>query len=328
MNRRETTLALLLSAGSALTGRAQSPSRVPRVGVLGVDLASAPRPVAAFRERLRVLGYVEGRNVEVVYRSAEGNRDRLPGLAAEFAARPVDVIVATGGVPAADAARKATTRIPIVFVAVGDPVKAGFVESLARPGGNLTGLTSVFPDLIAKVLQLVHETLPRATRVTLLADGNLPSASVSVSKAEVAARAMNMRVDEKTIAGPEDFERAFAEMSKAGADAVFVFGSPMILAQRQRLVAAAARSRMPTVYALREYVEAGGLMSYGPDLSAMFVGAAGYVDSILKGARPGDLPVQAPTRLELVINATTAAALGIAIPQSVLLQAGPDGVIR
>jgi putative ABC transport system substrate-binding protein len=322
MNRRETTMGLLLLAGSALTVRAQEPAKVARIGVLGGDLARAPRAVAAFRQRLTELGYIEGRNAVVEYRSAEGRPERLPALAAELVALNVDVIVATGGATAAVPARRVTTTIPIVFIAVGDPVRLGLVESLARPGGNATGLSSVFPDAVAKLVELVHEALPRAKRIAILIDLNAPGGGGGALKnAEQAAQAFGMSAHAVEVRGAADFDRAFEDMAKTRTDALIVFGSPIILGARKELAVAAMKHRVPVVSALREYVDDGALMSYGPDLTDMFVAAANYVDRILRGAKPATLPVEQPTKLELVVNRVTAAALGITMPKSVLARA-------
>lgn len=326
MNRREATLALLVVTGSVRAARAQQPVKVARIGVLGGDLARAPRAVAAFKRRLTDLGYVEGRTVVLEERSAEGRPERLPALAAELVALKVDVIVATGGATAALPARKATAAIPIVFIGIGDPVGFGLVESLARPGGNVTGLSSIFPDAVAKLVELLHETLPGAKRLAVLVDMNAPGGAGTAQKnAEQAAQAFGMRVHAVDVSGADDFDRAFEGMAKTRTDALIVFGSPIILGVRKQLAAAALKHRIPLVCALREYVDDGAFMSYGPNLTEMFVSAADYVDQILKGKKPGVIPVTQPNTLEFVINRNTAKALGITIPRSVL-ERGPTFV--
>jgi len=282
----------------------------------------------AFRQGLRDLGYVEGRNVVIEYRDAEGKHERLPALAAELVALKVDVIVAPP-TPAALAAKQVTKTIPIVFAAVSDPVSSGLVTSLARPGGNVTGLSDLTPELVGKCLEQLKQAVPGVSRAAVLwqpgAFGERTEKDL-LKAAEVAARALGVRLQFVEARGPDDFDRAFSKMTSARADALTVLPTAMFVSERRRLVDLAAKNRLPTVFPYRESVDAGGLMSYGPNLADMYRRAATYVDKILKGAKPGDLPVEQPTKFELVINAKTAKALSLTIPQSVLLRA--DQVIQ
>jgi len=312
-----------------LAAEAQSAGKVARIGYLvGASLSLSPHLHEAFRQGLRDLGYVEGRNVVIEYRSAEGKFERLPALAAELVALKVDVIVA-GGTPQALAAKQATRTVPIVFAAAGDPVTSGLVTSLARPGGNVTGLTGLGPELVGKGLEQLTQAVPGVSRVAALwqpgGQGERTDKDI-LKEADVAARALGVRLQFVEARGPEDFDRAFSDMTRARAGALTVLVSPMFFGERRRLVDLAAKNRLPAVYPWREFVDAGGLMSYGPDLADMFRRAATYVDKILKGAKPGDLPIEQPTKFELVINLKTAKALGLTIPPSVLLRA--DQVIE
>jgi putative ABC transport system substrate-binding protein len=301
-----------------------------RIGYLAFNLAAGdPRIREAFLQGLRDLGYLEGRNLLIEYRDAAGKTERFPALAAELVALKVDVIVAGGGTLAALAAKQATTTLPIVFAAVGNPVAEGLVTSLARPGGNVTGLSLVQQELVGKSLELLKQAVPEVSRVALLLKPDaMPDRAKKdrLNAADVAARALGVRLQVVEARGPEDFDRAFSDMTRARAGALAVLATPVFDSERRRLVDLAAKNRLPTVYSYRSYVEAGGLMSYGPDLADSFRRAATYVDRILKGAKPGDLPVEQPTKFELVINLKTAKALGLTIPQS-LLQRG-DEVIQ
>ena len=282
----------------------------------------------AFRQGLRDLGYVEGRNLVIEYRDAEGKVERLPALAAELVALKVDVIVASGTL-AALAAKQATRTLPIVFSPAADPVASGLVTSLARPGGNVTGLSLLNSELVGKWLEQLKQAIPGVSRVAVLwqpgAFGERTEKDM-LKGAEVAARALGVQLQFVEARGPEDFDRAFSDMTRARAGALTVLGSTMFVSERRRLVDLAAKNRLPAVYNVREFVDAGGLMSYGPNLADLFRRAATYVDKILKGAKPGDLPVEQPTKFELVINLKTAKALGLTIPQSVLVRA--DEVIQ
>jgi len=303
----------------------QEANRIVRIGYLAFDLAAAnPLTREGFFDGLRDVGYVEGRNLLVEYRDAEGKTERFPALAAELVARKPDVIVTGGGTLAALAAKQATTTLPIVFTAVGDPVAEGLVASLARPGGNITGLSVVSPELISKSLELLKQSLPGVSRVGLLFKPDAVPDRVAKDRlkaAHVTARTLGVRLQVVEARGPEDFDRAFSEMTRARAGAVTVQATPVFDSARQRLVDLAAKNRLPTVYSYRPYVDAGGLMSYGPDLVDLFRRAATYVDKILKGAKPADLPVEQPTKFELVINLKTAKALGLTIPPSLLARA-------
>src|SRR5712692_9916380 len=311
----------LLAAPLAV--EAQQAAKVARIGFLALNLAPNPHLREAFRQGLRDLGYVEGRNVEIEYRDAEGKDERLPALAAELVALKVDVILA-GGTPQALAAKQATRTLPIVFAGVSDPVTDGFVTSLARPGGNVTGLSNVTPELVGKCLEQLKQAVPGVSRVAVLwHPGNLGERTERdmLKGAEVAARALGVRLQFVEARGPEDFDRAFSDMTRGRAGALTVLPSAMFNTERRRLVDLAAKNRLPAVYISRESVDAGGLMSYGPDLADMFRRAATYVDKILKGTKPGDLPVEQPTKFELVINLKTAKALGLTIPQKLLRRA-------
>jgi putative tryptophan/tyrosine transport system substrate-binding protein len=261
--------------------------------------------------------------VTIEYRWSDGNPDRLPALVAELVQVKVDVIVA-GGAPAIRAAQKATSTIPIVFVVLTDPVTLGFVPSLAHPGGNMTGLASQFEELITKQVQLLKEAIPNLSRVALLHHAEIPPAILTA--AETAARSLGLTARPLNVAGVTEFDNAFKVARNERADAIHVLPSPYFNAQRGRLIELAARYRLPAFYEFRNFVQDGGLMSYGPSIDEMFGRSASYVDRILKGANPGDLPIERPTRFELVINLKTAAALGLTIPQSLLLRA--DEVIQ
>jgi putative ABC transport system substrate-binding protein len=323
------TLALV-GLFTPLAAEAQQADKIARIGFVGLNLAAGdPRFLEAFRQGLRDLGYVEGRNLLIEFRDAEGKPERFPALAAELVALKVDVVVASGGTLGAMAAKRATTTIPIVFTGVGDPVSEGLVNSLARPGGNVTGLSTYMPDLLGKSLQLLKEAVPGVSRVALLLKPDAMPARAKEDRlkaAGVAAHALGVKLQVVEARGPEDFDRAFSDMIRARTDALAVLATPVFDNERRRLVELAARNRLPTVYSWRFYVEAGGLMSYGPDIVDLFRRAPSYVDRILKGARPGDLPVEQPTKFELIVNRKTARAIGLTIPPSVLARA--DQVIE
>jgi len=311
-----------------LAGEAQQAAKIPRIGYLEPNLAGSRHLQEAFSQGLRALGYVEGRNVIIEYRDAEGRPERLPALAAELVALKVEVIMAGPGTAAALAAKQATPTVPVVFTGVGDPVTDGLVKSLAWPGGNATGLSLLGPDLVGKLLELLKQAVPGVSRVALLLkpDATPDRMKLFLKEADVAAQALGVELQVVEARGPADFERAFSDISKARAGALAVLATPVFSSARQRLVNLAEKNRLPTVFAFREYVEAGGFMSYGPDLADLFRRAATYVDKILKGAKPADLPVEQPTKFELVINLKTATALGLTIPQTLLLRA--DQVIE
>lgn len=324
MGRTAGTIALAIGVLLAsVSAEAQPPGRVARIGVLSSADSGAWE---AFRQGLRELGYVEGRNVVIEYRWSEGKVDRLPGLAGELVRLKVDLIVSSAPQPTA-AAKAATTTIPIVFVAVADPVRLGFVASLVRPGGNMTGFTTLVPEgFTAKGAEILKEAVPRASRVAVLTNPTNEMHRHSLPQSIAAADALKLRLQILEWRGLDDLERAFEAAVRERADAIQVYGDPLTFIHRARIAELAAKSRLPALYLFRENVEAGGLMSYGPSLPDLFRLAAGYVDKILKGAKPADLPVQQPTKFELVINLKTAKVLGLTIPQSVLIRA--DHVIQ
>jgi putative tryptophan/tyrosine transport system substrate-binding protein len=305
----------------------QAAAKVPRIGFLALNPGANPHLREAFLQGLRDLGYVEGRNVVIEYRSAEGKLERLPALAAELLALKVDVIVTGGGTPTALAAKEATRTLPIVFTSATDPVTDGLVTSLAHPGGNVTGLSNLAPELVGKCLEQLKEAVPQVSLVAVLwQPGAVGGRTDMLKPAEVAARALGVRVQFVEARGPADFDRAFSDMTRARAGALAVLGSAIFNSERRRLVDLAAKHRLPTVYTSRDFVDAGGLMTYGVNLADLFRRAAAYVDKILKGSKPGDLPVEQPTKFELMINLKTAKALGLTIPPSLLQRA--DQVIE
>jgi len=301
---------------------AQQAARVPRIGWLGGPTReSAQVFVQPFQQGLKDLGWVEGQNVVIDWRFAGGQAERLPELAAELVRLQADVIVSPS-TPTALAAKNATKTIPIVTVGVGDPVGLGLVASLARPGGNITGLTAVVtPEIAGKQLALVKEAVPKVSRVAVLWNPANPGTALFLREAEIASRALGVQPQRLEARSLNDFDSAFAAMTSKRVGALLVLGDVMFLTHRIRLADLAAKSRLPAMYSVREFVEAGGLMSYGQALSDLFRRAATYVDKILKGAKPLDLPIERPTRFELVINLKTARALGLTIPQSLLLRA-------
>jgi ABC-type uncharacterized transport system substrate-binding protein len=305
---------------------AQPTAKIARIGYLAIDQAASPHLREAFLQELRDLGYIEGRNLVIEYRSAEGKSEQLPALAAELVALKVDVIVAPSTV-AAQAAKQATRTLPIVSVAI--PVTSGLVTSLARPGGNVTGLSFFSPELVGKCLEQLKLAVPAVSRVAALwqpGGQGEPTEKDMLKAAEVAARALGVRLQFIEAQGPENFDRAFSEMTRARAGALTVLPSNMFISERRRLVDLAAKNRLPAVYPWREFVDAGGLMSYGLNVADLFRRAATYVDKILKGAKPADLPVEQPTKFELVINLKTAKVLGLTIPQT--LQQRADQMIE
>jgi len=306
------------------TSEAQQVGAVPRIGFLSPGVA-ASAPNESFRQGLRELGYVEGQNLIVEYRWGDGDAARLPALAAELVQLRVEVLVATNN-PAVLGAKQATSNIPVVCVACSDPVGTGLVASLAHPGGNVTGLSLVTPELSGKRLQLLRETLPKIARVALLWDAGHVGMADRVRETEAAARQLGVTLHVEWVRDPTNLDRAFAALTQARPDAFITTVEPFTEGHRQRIVDFAAQYRLPAIYEDREFVDAGGLMAYGPSLTANYRRAATYVDKILKGAKPADLPVEQPTKFELVINLKTAKALGLTIPQSLLLRA--DEVIR
>jgi putative ABC transport system substrate-binding protein len=327
MDRR--TFLAMLTGGivvAPLAAEAQQTAKVARIGYLSNDLAGSPHLPEAFRQGLRDLGYVEGRNVVIEYRDVEGKLERYPALAAELVALKVDVIVALG-YPGTLAAKNATNTIPIIMVAVADPVRIGLIASLVRPGGNITGLTLLAgTEIVGKHLELLKEAVPNLSRVAVLWNPANPMHVLRLREVEVAGRSLRVQLQILKAQGPEEFDSAFAAMTRERAGALYVVGDPMLRQHRRRLAELAAKSRLPAVYELKDHVEAGGLMAYGPSILDMYWRAATYVDKILKGAKPADLPVEQPTKFELVINMKTAKALGLTIPQSLLLRA--DQIIQ
>jgi len=308
-----------------LAPEAQAPVKVPRIGFLSpLSRADDPR-IEAFLQGLRDLGYVDGRTIAIEYRFAEGRPERLPALAAELVRLKVDVIV-TAAPAATEAAKRTTGTIPIVFGVSGDPVAVGLVASLARPGGNITGLASIAPEVVGKQLELLKEVAPKISRVAILLNPSNPGHPVVLRQAEAAARALGMQLHTAQARTPPEIDAAFAGMRGQRADGVLVVRDALVLARRTQIAALAAKSRLPAVYGFRENAEAGGLMAYGANVPLMYRRAATYVDKILKGAKPADLPVEQPTKFELVINLKTAKALGLTIPPSLLQRA--DEVIQ
>jgi ABC-type uncharacterized transport system substrate-binding protein len=308
----------LLAVLTVITSPSAETSRpAAHVGILNSGAAKDTR-VEGFLDGLRQLGYVEGQNLLVTYRWAEGHQDRLPELAAELVASKVDVIVAIGA--SVWAAKRQTTTVPIVIAFSGDPVGTGMVPNLARPGGNITGLSFMSSDLAAKRLELVMQMLPRAARVAVLYSPDEISTAPELRETEAAARALGVTLRPQQVREPGDLERVFAT-ARQQADAMIVFAHSLAVQNRRRIIELAARHGLPTMYGWREFVEAGGLMSYGPDIRAMTTRAASYVDRIIKGTKPGDLPIEQPTHLELTINLKSAKELGLKIPPSLLLRA-------
>jgi putative ABC transport system substrate-binding protein len=302
-----------------LAAEAQPARSAARVGYLETGEVR-PRPWEAFKGRLRELGHVEGRTVAFEIRAADGRSDRLPALAAELVRLKVDVIL-TAGTAAARAAKEATATIPIVMATGGDPVGLGLVATLGRPGGNVTGLTTLSRELSAKRLEMLREALPQATRIALLWHRTSDIDALTKRETEEAARAAKVTLTLHDVDGPADFDRAFAAIAAERVGGLLVASSAMFYAPRRRLAELGLKHRIPTVFAFREYVEAGGLMAYGPSYAELFQRAAGYVDKILKGARPAELPIEQPTTFDLAVNLKTAKALGLTLPPSVLARA-------
>jgi putative ABC transport system substrate-binding protein len=317
-------LAALILGCAGLPGA--QPAKIPRIGLLSPFSPSDSTPWhEAFRQGLHELGRVEGENISIEYRYAEGRSDRLPDLAAELVRLKVDVIVASISTDTL-AAKNATSEIPIVMASAGDPVASGFVETLARPGGNITGLSQIAPELAGKRLELLKEIVPELTRVAVLWNPEGTTSPLAWKESQPPARALGLQLHSMEARSGNDFDKAFEEAAAGRAGAVAIMPDPLFAGNVRRIADLAAKSRLPSIFHLREFADAGGLLAYGVDRSAMFRRAATYVDKILKGARPGDLPVEQPTRFELVINLKTAQALGLTIPSSVLLRA--DEVIQ
>jgi putative ABC transport system substrate-binding protein len=303
---------------------AQPAGKVPRIGLLRVW--SPPDPlVDAFGQALRGLGHTEGQTIAIEYRYAEGKPDRLPALAAELVGLKVDVIVAQGSV-AVRAAQQATSTIPIVMAAAGDPVAAGFVASLARPGGNITGLVNFGPELAAKRLDVLKEAAPAVSRVAVVSNPGNPAHPLEWQAAQEAAQALGVALLPLTVGAPQAIEPAFKTMARQRAAGLMFLPDALYSSHRTQIVGLAARRRLPAIYDQRAYVDAGGLMAYGPSYADLYRRAAAYVDKILKGAKPADLPVEQPTRIEFVVNLKAANTLGLTIPRSILMRA--DQVIQ
>lgn len=305
---------------------AQKREAMPRVGILTPAPSAAAKPLwDAFRAAMEELGYAEGKSVLYEYRSAEGQLDRLPPLAAELVRIPVKIMV-VANTPGNLAAKRATTTIPIVMVQVGDPVRVGLIPNLGRPGGNLTGFTNLTGEITAKRLQLLRDVVPTATRIGLLGNPGDPNALIQIQDAEAAARELKIQLRVFTIQDAAQLEPAFEAAKSWHAQALLRLADPLATALQPRTIELAAKARIPMMYVSRAEVEAGGLIGYGVDQVETYKRAAGYVDRILKGARPGELPVQQPTKLELSVNLKTAAVLGVKMPSAILAQA--DRVIQ
>ena len=330
---KKTALASILFAGAllavAVIAQAQQPKKVSRLGYLSpVNPATDSRRAEGIRLALRELGYIEGQNIAIEYRYAEGKHDRLPGLATELVRLKVDIIVVAGGTAAVQATMNATKTIPIVMVGGGaDPVRAGLVESLARPGGNVTGLTILTRQLGGKRLELLKEAIPKLARVAVLYDPTVPSGALELKELLPAdARALKLTIQPWEIRAVDDFEKVFAALNKQPPDGLYADPGGVMRPNQKRIAGFALKSRLPSVSSSEVFVDAGGLMSYAADLADRYRRVAIYVDRILKGAKPADLPVEQPTKFELVINLKTAKEIGVTIPQKVLARA--DRVIK
>ena len=328
MDRRTWLLGSLSLLAAPLVVEAQPPAKVFRLGLLGGSSPTSPEAAhvwGGFFQGLRELGYVEGQNVIIEGRYYGDRIERLPALAAELVRLQVDVIVA-GAAPAPEAAKRATSTIPIVMANHTDPLGSGLVASLAKPAGNVTGLSIVSPELRGKQLQLLKEAVPGLTRVAALSNPTVPFYAHEARELEAAARSLKLGLQFVEARAPSEITAAFSAATKERAGALIVLGGSMFFAHRARISELAAKSRLPAMYGAKEYAEAGGLMAYGVSVRDSFRRAAGYVDRILKGAKPGDLPIEQPTKFELMVNLKTAKALGLTIPPSLLAQA--DQVIQ
>ena len=329
MNTRILVLFNLLITVLLMTGfaQAQQPKKIPRIGVLNpATPATVAHLIEAFKQGLREHGYVEGQNVVLESRFGEAKSEEFPVLAAELVRLKVDVIVAFTN-PMIEAAKQATQTIPIVTPNSSDPVGSGFAASLARPGGNITGLTTASPELNGKRLEILKETVAKLSRVAVLLSPNFPGGALDLKETEAAARSLGLRIQPLEVRDASDIDRAFGAITNERADALTMFpGHPVLFVNRKKIVELAAKNRLPVMYALSEFVDAGDLMCYEPDRLVMYRRAATYVDKILKGAKPGELPIEQPTKFELIINLKTAKQIGVTIPQSLLYQA--DKVIK
>jgi putative ABC transport system substrate-binding protein len=326
MNRKTVWMLILFILASVHPAEAQQPKKIPRIGYLGgVSPSANAARIEAFRQGLRELGYMEGKNIVIDWRFAEGRADRLAGLAAELVGLKVDVIV-TSGPPATLSAKDATRTIPIVMASDADPVGNGLVASLARPGGNITGLSTLAPEISGKRLELVKEIVPRLSRLAVLGSSTTPGNAQALKESELAARALGVQLQYLDIRGAKDIAPAFRAAAKGRADAVLMLQSPVFVNERRQLADLAVKGRLPVIYDRREFVDDGGLICYGTNYTDLSHRAATYVDKILKGAKPADLPVEQPTKFELVINLKTAKQIGLTIPPAVLARA--DKVIK
>ena len=331
MTRRRLLFALVSLAacpgsfGLASTADAQPPATPRRIGVLMVEFALESEEAQAFRQGLRDAGYVEGRDVALEWRSTNGDYARLPKLAATLVQSKVDVIV-VDSTPGAQAVTRATSEIPIVIALAGDLVGAGIVTNLAHPGGNVTGLTTMAAEQSAKRLQLLKETIPQLGRVAILWNPATLWHSIAIDDLKATARSLSIKLSLIDVSTPEELRPAFAAVKRAHAEAVYVLPSAQFAIHRRTLLTLASNARLPVIYAERRFADEGGLMSYGANYVDHWHRSAGYVDKILKGAKPGDVPIEQPTKFEMVVNLRTAKALGLTIPESILLRA--DAVIR
>jgi putative tryptophan/tyrosine transport system substrate-binding protein len=318
IGRRDFITLLGGAAAWPIAAKAQQPQKLPTIGFLGPNTPSLDsRRVGAFVRRLREHGWTESRNVAIEYRWAEGRTERLAEFAAEFVRLKVDIIV-TSATPPSMAAKQATSVIPIVFAAVGDPVGTGLVASLARPGGNVTGLSIQATDLAGKRLELLREVVPGLRRLAIMANPGAPPAVLEMAEVQTTARDLEVAASE--IRRPEDIASAF-EVFKGRAEALYVCNDPLVTTNRIRINSLASGMGLPTIYNVREFVEAGGLMSYGPNFLDLYRRAADFADKILRGAKPADIPVEQPTKYDLIVNLKTAKVLGLTIPESFLLRA-------
>jgi putative ABC transport system substrate-binding protein len=327
---RKTVISFALCAllpALCASAEAQQAKKIPRIGILhGASASSVAARAAAFRQGLRELGYVEDKNIVIEWRYAEGKLDSLPALAAELVGLKVDIIVTTGPI-VTRAAKEATSTIPIVMTNEGDPVGTGFVASLARPGGNITGLSTLAPELGGKRLELLKEIIPQLSRVAVFGTSTLPDNAQRLREVELAAKAFGVKLQYLDVLGPKDIETAFRAAVKGRADAMlWQVAGGIANAHRAQIIDLAVKNRLPAMYFQTEYVAAGGLMSYSANLNDLARRASTYVDKILKGAKPADLPVQQPTKFEFVINLKAAKQIGLTIPPNVLARA--DRVIR
>jgi len=308
------------------SAEAQQPKKVPRIGYLGANPRSTnPARIDAFRQGLRELGYTEGKNIIIEWRFAEANPDRLRTFAAELVRLPVEIIVTAGPV-STRSAKQATVAIPIVMAFDEDPVGSGFAASLARPGGNITGLSALSPEISGKQLELLREIVPKLSHVAVLGNATQPGSPQALREINIAADAFRVQLRYLEIQAPKDIETAFQAASKERADAVLVLSTAILFSQRRQVADLAVKSRLSAIYNRPEYVEDGGLVSYGPSMTDLFRRAATYVDKILKGAKPADLPIEQPIKFEFVINLKTAKQIGLTIPPNVLARA--NKVIR